>query len=504
MENLYFGITTIAICLLGYIIAFRQYSRNNVPLALIIVMLCGLLLRIYTASDFHLHPWDERYHALVAKNMMDSPLRPMLYENPLMHYDFRNWATNQIWVHKQPLPLWSMALSMSIFGVNEIALRLPSIILSTLGIGITFYIARFLFNNRVGIITAFLFSIHGLIIELTAGRVATDHIDIFFLFFIELSVLLAIKFFQSEKGFYNVLCGVSIGLAILTKWLPALIVLPIWLLLAMHSKPFILKKTAYDFLLLCFVIALISVPWQIYIFNAFPLEAAWESSYNSKHLSEALENHGQPFYYHLDKLRIVYGELIYLPMIWFFYKSYKNPRPERLMLGIWILIPFLFFSIANTKMQAYTLFTAPAIFIVTALFWEYLYAYRDRFKYKGFIIGVLILLIALPVRYTIERIKPFTIRNRNPQWAQELRALGRHVNNETVVFNAEHPIETMFYTDCVAYPGIPDSLILSNISQEGYTIFERRETLDNVNTTQEGEDIVLTGYYAHYIIWKPN
>lgn len=475
-------------------------------IALILIMLCGLLLRIYAATDLYLHAWDERYHALVSKNLIGDPLRPMLYSNPVLPYDYKNWIGNHIWVHKQPVPLWSMALSMSIFGVNEIALRLPSIVLTTLGIGITFYIAKYLFNNRVGIIAAFLYSIHGLIIEITAGRVATDHIDVFFLFFIQLSVLLAIRYFQSRRVVFNLLCGISIGMAILSKWLPALIVLPIWLLLAFDSKAFNRRETIINFLLLLVVIIIISMPWQWYIFNKFPQEAHWESSFNLRHINEALENHGQPFYYHFDKVRILYGEIIYLPLIWFFYKTFKNLKNyKRLILSIWVFIPFVFFSIATTKMQAYTLFTAPALFIITALFWEYLFVYRKRFKYKGLIIIILFLLIALPVRYSIERIKPFAIRERNPQWTKELRELNEQLGDdkEILVFNSEHPIETMFYTDYVAYSTIPDSSTLSYLDKKGYEIYIRKKMNTELkNNGNQKDDIILTGHNTRYSKWQ--
>lgn len=508
MENLFYGIFTILICIIGYILAFKQYGRNNIIIALILIMVCGLLLRIYTSSDLFLHTWDERYHALVAKNLISNPLYPTLYKNPILPYDFRNWSGNHIWVHKQPIPLWTMSISMSIFGVNEIALRLPSILMTTLGIGITFFIAKSLFNNRVGIIAAFLYSIHGLIIEVTAGRVATDHIDVFFLFFIQLSVLLAIKYFQSKKTFYNVLCGISIGLAILSKWLPALIVLPIWLLLALEFKNLSIKKIIYDFLILCFIIAFISLPWQFYIFKEFPQEALWERSFNLKHITKALENQGKPFYYHFNEVRILYGELIYLPLIWFFYKTLKNLKKyRRLILSLWILVPFIFFSIAKTKMQAYTLFTAPAIFIVTAIFWEYLYVYRKRFKFKGLIIAILFLLIVLPIRYSTERIKPFMKRERNPQWTQELRELSKHINNEekTVIFNSEYPIETMFYAGCTAYSGIPDSLTLSNIDKKGYAIYIRKEIdTEYINNEKKESDLILTGHNTQYSKWRGN
>jgi 4-amino-4-deoxy-L-arabinose transferase-like glycosyltransferase len=506
MENLYYGILTISICIAGYSIAFKQYSKNNIIPALVIIMLCGLLLRIFTAADLFLYPWDERYHALVAKNIFSNPLHPTLYYDPILPYDYTNWTANHTWVHKQPVPLWIMAFSMSIFGFNEIALRLPSIILTTLGIGITFYIAKYLFNDRIGIIAAFLYSIHGLIIELSAGRVATDHVDIFFLFFIQLAVLLAIKFFQGRRSIYNILCGVSIGLAILSKWLPALIVLPIWLLLAIDSKKLSFREIILNFVILLSVVVFISAPWQLYIFNEFPLEAKRSSENNIRHITEALEGHGRPFYYHFDRARIIYGELIYLPFIWFFYKTFRRPGNfRRLIIVIWILIPFMFFSFAKTKMQAYTLFTAPAIFILTAVAWEYLYRYRNRFKQKGIIVMSLILLIAFPVRYSLERIKPFTVRERNPQWSQELKELRKHLKGEdkVVIFNAGYPIETMFYTNSTAYSIIPDPGELSAIKDDGYVIFIRRE-LDckqEYNNPIEGGDIILTRNNIIYNKW---
>jgi 4-amino-4-deoxy-L-arabinose transferase-like glycosyltransferase len=476
MENLLLGILTIALCSLGYALAYRQWKLRQATRALLLIMAAGLLLRVYAASDFYLHNWDERYHALVAKNMMQNPLQPVLYGDPILPYDYRNWAGNHIWVHKQPLPLWAMALSMSILGTHEIALRLPSVLLTVLGIWVTFLIAAHLFNPRVGFVAAFLYSIHGLIIELAAGRVATDHIDIFFLFFIQLAVLFAIKFVEGKRHIYNILCGISIGLAILSKWLPALIVLPIWLLLVLDSKKFNHKEVVAGGLILCGALTLVFLPWQWYIFTAFPAEAQWESSFNFKHLTEVLEGHDGPVYYHFRKAGRLYGELIYLPLVWFAWKvarRWNNYR--RLLILTWFLVPYAFFSLAATKMQAYTLFVAPAIFIIVGLFWHYLYFYRNRFRYPWAVLAVLILLLALPVRYSLERVKPFVVRERNPVWAQELRALGAALDGgeKTVIFKAERPIETMFYADCLAYPELPDSLTLQRIAATGYAIYIR-------------------------------
>ncbi|MBS1775154.1 MAG: glycosyltransferase family 39 protein [Bacteroidetes bacterium] len=472
MNDIALGIGTILLCSVGYFYSWKFQTRDNFFIAVLLLMVCGLILRIYTSMDFYLHDWDERYHALVAKNLIHHPLTPTLYDNPILPYDFKNWTANNIWVHKQPLPLWTMALSMWLFGINEIALRLPSIILTTIGIGLTFSIASFFFNKKVGYLTAFLFSINGLVIELTGGRVATDHIDIFFLFFVELAIYFSILFSQKQKTIYNIAAGVSIGAAILSKWLPALIVLPIWFLLITDSKNFKTKQIVFQFLLLFATCVVVFLPWQLYIFKAFPTEASWEASFNFKHITEVLEEQTGPFYYFFDKIRINYGELIYLPLIWFSWQAIKTKNKKRFAILIWFWIPFLFFSFAKTKMEAYILFTAPALFIMTADFWFMLFSYRTNHKFKWLFNVILFLLIVLPIRYMIERVKPFHNADRNPQWVTELKKLNEGKIKNGILFNYDRPIEAMpkFYTNLTVYQNIPDKSEIEKLISQGHTV----------------------------------
>jgi len=486
MENLIFGIAAITLSSVGYYWSFRCYKNNNYNAAIFLLILCGLLLRVYVSTDLFLHAWDERYHALVAKNLLKHPFIPTLYDNPVLPFDYRNWSANHIWMHKQPLPLWAMAGSMWLFGINEIALRIPSILLTTFGIWLTFSIARYFYNNKVGFIAAFLYSIHGMIIESTGGRWATDHIDIFFLFFIELAIFFAIKFVQNKNQIFNLLCGISIGVAILSKWLPALIVLPIWILLLIGSKKFSAKEIVCNFLILICICFITFIPWQIYIHTAFPLESQWEKEFNFRHITEGLDGHSGSFFYHFNELRINYGELIYLPLLWFFWKTLKTKGVQyhfkRIILLLWFLIPFLFFTFVKTKMEGYTLFAAPAIFIITAVFWNYLFRYKNIISFKWLAYTILFLLLALPVRFTLERAKVFQIRERNPLWTQELRTLNKNYENKKVVlFNSGHPIETMFYTDFTAYPHIPNKETLKIIIKNGYKI----NIIDNGNLDAE-------------------
>jgi len=439
-------------------------------------MIGGLVLRLYTAADFFLHPWDEAFHAVVAKHMMQHPLIPTLYDTPILPYDYRNWAGNHIWVHKQPLPLWTMSASMYLFGVNEIALRLPSVILTTVGIWLTYYIGAYFFDRKTAFLAAFFYSVNGLIIEIAAGRVPTDHIDVFFLFFIELAIFFSIVFARKKSSVYNLLAGLSLGAAILSKWLPALIVLPMWLLIVIDSGNFNTKSVIIHFITLLVITLLTFMPWQIYIYHTFPLEAMSETNYNYRHMVEILDQQGGPVYYYLDKIRINYGELIYLPLIWFVLNILKDSfNLKRLAILIWFIVPLIFFSLIKSKMQGYLLFTSPALFMISSAFWYRLYTYKNDIKpenkiwLKWGISLLLIFFIILPVRYCLERVKPFK-KDRSPQWVSDLKNMKQRNLKNAVLFNYSRPIDAMFYTDLTAYGNIPDTSMVKAIMQKGYTV----------------------------------
>ncbi len=471
MQNILFGSVTILICLSLYFFAYKNFKQEKYGLSILFIVISGCLLYFFSASDFFLHAWDERYHALVAKNLINHPLLPTLYDRPILDYDYRMWVGNHIWVHKQPLPLWLMAASLKIVGINEIALRLPSILFSSIGIFLTYRIADFFYDKKVGLFAAFLFSINGLIIELTAGRVATDHVDVIFLFFILLAIYLITVFVAKKKVIYTLLIGVCVGAAILTKWLPALIVLPIWLLILIDSKAFSLKAILFHGAVLSSTIVLIALPWQLYIYSAFPLEAAHEASFNWRHFTEVLDEQGGSPLYFLNRIRINYGELIYLPLIWFFWKLYKDPKDlKKLALVIWFLVPIVFFSIAKTKMQGYILFTSPALFIITAAFFFQILQYKKQGEKKWLANIGLLVFIVLPFRYGIERMKPFENRDRNPQWTVDLKELHKENIENGILFNYERPIEAMFYTDLVVYDKLPSLEKLFELKKEGHQI----------------------------------
>ncbi len=462
------GIIVLLFSSAGYLSAFRFHKYDKAGYALFFLVLSGFVLRAYTASDTYLHNWDERYHALVAKHLMHHFLRPTLYEESVLSLDYKNWTFNHIWLHKQPLALWLMAISLKIFGIHPWAVRIPSVILSTVGIKLMYDIAKYLYDKNTAFIAAFLFSIHGLIIELGAGRTDTDHVDVIFLFFVLLGLSFSVKYLQTKGSLYcTVLIGFSIGAAILTKWLPGIVILPIWLALSYSS--FSLRKIMIDLFLVFLIAALIALPWQIYIFCNFPLEARWEYLYNKRHFFEPLEGHSGNFLYHINSLRIIYGELIYLPVVWFLYRAATKRRINDIAVSSLFLIPYIFYSVAATKMPAYTLIACPAIFIITG---EAYYFFQKATSFPKVLRVIAVCLILLPIRYSFERIKLFDTSESNELWNSDIEkfALSNLNTKRTIIFNCPHYVEMMFKSNCTCYSETADKILMDSLVNKRYKV----------------------------------
>lgn len=439
--------------------AYYCYKKDNFRFALVWIIAAGFLWRLDCALDPQLHQWDERFHALVAKNVMEDPFAPKLYSRVPLDYDYKHWGNNHIWLHKQPLPFWVMGGSMKIFGLSPLALRLPALVMSTLLIWFTFLIGSKLFDQRTGLLAAFFHAINGMVIEIGSGRVATDHVDIFFFFFIELAILLAVLYREKPLIRYLLLVGVFTGMALLCKWLPGLIVIPVFIILNFNRENGILPLMK-AVLIITVAMVVVALPWQVYAARNFPLEYWWENGYNLKHLTHSVETHGKPWWYHLANMGRIWNEMIFFALPWFVWRIFKDKHDStNYALLIWILIPYLVFSFATTKMQGYVLFTAPAFFMVLGLFFVEWCLNENRYpgmRLKWLPRLVALLIIILAVRFGVERVKPFADRDSGQEMNVILTiAKGVLGKEEGIIFNTPRYIEFMFFSDYLAYEKIP-------------------------------------------------
>lgn len=447
---------------------------NRTRLSLFLMLMAGMFLCSFSAIlDPFLNNWDEQFHALVAKHLTTHPLTPTLYEKTLLPYDPTIWIGNHIWLHKQPLFLWQIALSLKLFGINEFAVRLPSVLMMSIAPLLVFRIGKISMNERIGFYGALLFASSFFVHELLTGFPPSEHNDIAFLFYITASIWAWVEYEQSQKKKWLILIGLFAGCAILVKWLAGLLVFSGWGISILADKENRFRFQHYKPLLLSlFVCLAVFMPWQLYILNAFPAEASYEFGLNNKHFFTVVEDHGGDALYYFNNLNKVYGEGLLVPFVIIISLLFlfKNRSQNKFAIAFFCFIGFtyFFFTLAATKMVGFCFIVSPLIFLSLA---SLIYSTFEFLKRKALktqriqpiVITALLVLIAwgnfnlykIAYKHTM-LIRPNDNDKRIDKIneAQFIKSLPACLPSEDyVVFNckAQKNIGIMFYTNLLAY-----------------------------------------------------
>ena len=121
-----------------------QRSIKQYPTQLILVII-GALLFLPFLNHVHLFDCDEINFAESAREM-------------LLTHNFRMVQMNfQPLYEEPPLFIWLQAFSMSYFGVNEFAARLPNAICGIATLLVVFNVGRYVFKSQLGVLWAMMF-----------------------------------------------------------------------------------------------------------------------------------------------------------------------------------------------------------------------------------------------------------------------------------------------------------------------------------------------------------
>ncbi len=463
--------------------------RKERTAGLIMLLYSAFALRILMISlDPFLHEWDERFHALVAKHMINHPFKPMLFIQHILPYNMEDWGYNHIWVHKQPLFLWQMALSMKIFGVNTFALRLPSAIMGTVMVYLIYDIARMWIKNRDAAFVAALiatFSFYPL--EMISGWVSLDHNDLAFTFYMTCGFWAMLKYMQSptNKIKWALLIGLFAGLAVLNKWLTAFLIFGGWGLYVILSP---LRGQLKSYLHIGFGMVacfLVFGPWQLYILNTFPQETAISYATNRKHMTEDLGHPGDALT-HLKFLTTSYGYLVMAMfvcgLLYLLWKK-KSSRTFTLSALGMIIVIFSFFSfLVATKMPALVYPVSALIIVIagTGLYALVHYTfglipnYSTRVKWRPIALIAMSLIVAYstfkPKTIAAERRYDNVYRNNKINNNTVFKQLNKDILEDRVVLNCRpyENIELMFYQDALAYHWYPEAFKIDSLKNIGY------------------------------------
>ena len=478
------------VILISSVLLFRKHKNISLSLLFIGTLFLGYFI---ANLDHFLILWDEQYHALVAKNLSVDFLKPLLYADPVLDFNYKDWTNNHIWLHKQPLFLWQMALSIKLFGATELAVRIPSILMHAIIPMFIYRIGKIIKDEETGYYGALLFAVAYFPLELVAGGYTTDHNDVAFLFYVTASFWAWFEYQKSENKYWLILIGAFSGCAVLVKWLMGLLVFVIWIITKTIVNPGqTFKIKSYLPLVYSGLVSLmVFLPWQVYILTKFPIEAVYEYKLNSAHFFEVIEGHAQSMWFHLtDALNLMYGSGTVIPIIMLFgfiFLTIKiHNKIYKVALISSVVFVYGFYTLAATKMISFTLIVAPFIYLgLGNLIGSFNLWIRNKVKIK-ILAQILVMLIPLSAAYTALNLrkiqnyhtewKPHDNRNRAAEQIEMrfINSIKDQLDNDYVIFNASITlnghIPLMFYTDNVAYNFIPTPSQIEQIREQNRKI----------------------------------
>ena len=434
--------------------------------------------------DPYLHEWDERFHALVAKNMIENPFKPMLFIKHVMSFNPQDWGYLHIWVHKQPLFLWQMALSMKLFGVSTFAMRLPSAIMGVIMIWMTYQIGKnWTKDENIAFFAAFISTFSYYSLELISGWMCLEHNDLAFTFYVTGSIWAFTEYIKSEgKLKWAIWIGVFAGCGILNKWLVGLLIFGGWGLYLLQSFPKVKFKDFKHLAISVFICCLVFLPWQIYILMKFPVESANAFEYNRVHMVDALGHPGTAFF-HFNYLSVLYQKplLPFIPIgIFYVYRSKFTDRKLTVSFFAMIAVMYTFFSfLVTTKMPAFVYpvsvlmitFMSAGIYNASLALIDYS---QINMRGKNALLIVLVLLTAFGSLKSWlisgERSKDNVARNNKIYNDKEFESINSKIIEDYVILNTRtyENIELMFFQGGIAYHFYPSESKIDSLQNLGY------------------------------------
>ena len=314
---------------------------------------------------------------------------------------------------------WAHAASILLFGENNIAVQLPSVIsvgLSALLIFVMVSRISYGKDEKFSYMPALTTLIFLSCIEVFAvGNVAV--LDNLFSFFVTGTITAFYFATENQRGskkerIYLILSGLSCGLAFLTKGFLAF-ALPV-----LTVAPYLVWVKRYrDLLRMCWLpiltAVLVALPWSIMIHLREP--DFWNFFFWNEHIRRFMgENsqHQKSFYYFI---MISLGTFIpwtfMIPAaakgIWLLVKKEDMPQTRLIKYSIcWMLLPFLFLSTSNGKLLTYILPCFPPFAILMFFGLSNILTKEKKNIFKWGVAGVAVffglVLIALMYVHVIE------------------------------------------------------------------------------------------------------
>jgi len=333
--------------------------NKNLKRILILVCLSCIFL-ILGNNILTLSSPDEVFYSLTAREMMER----------------HTWATPYIFgqpqFEKPIFTYWLLRIAFTLFGFTSFAARLFPAIFGLLGVIALYMLGVLGFKDGK---RAFISSLVLMSSALYIGLSRTVFTDMIFSVLVLFSL---VSFYwgyvkQEHKGAGLLLFSVFSALAVLTKGplgflIPFLIILA-FLLIKKDAK-FLLSRYS---LLGLLVFTAISFPWYILMIKKYGHSFTHEFFYNDhiRRLFEAEHIENDTWYFYpvsIIACTLPWGLYTFAALAYFFKGLKRKIEPFYLFLACWVVINFLIFQPAHSKLTSYIFPVFPAVALITGSF----------------------------------------------------------------------------------------------------------------------------------------
>ncbi|UDI90349.1 lipid IV(A) 4-amino-4-deoxy-L-arabinosyltransferase [Pseudomonas sp. IAC-BECa141] len=271
-----------------------------------------------------------------------------------------NWVSphfmNLRYFEKPAAGYWMIALGQAVFGQNLFGVRFASALSTGLSVLLCFLIARRLWNDpRKSFVCALLY----MSFVIVAGQAGYANLDPQFTFWVNLSLVALWFALDSRSNGQRMagwaVLGLACGMGFMTKGFLA------WLLPVLIALPWMLWQKRWKELLLYGPIAIavaiiVSLPWVLAVHGQEP--DYWRFFFWHEHIRRFAGDdaqHDAPWWFYLPLL--VAFSLPWVGMLPVALKQAWQTRRDTSIafLGLWLLMPLLFFSLSNGKLPTYIL-----------------------------------------------------------------------------------------------------------------------------------------------------
>jgi len=348
--------------------------KKKILIFLLIILLLGLFLRVYRINSSSLW-YDEVVYMKVSKNFFNYLPYYIFYKDgyykDLLSPLYNQYTYNNLGIGA---PLYHPIENtwIKILGDSEIALRSLSVLFAILSILVIFKLARYLFNDKIGLLSAFLFAINPY--NIFFSQDATYYTLVVLLSL--LSVFFFFKSLKENKKKHWIFYAIFSSLGIYTHYFPIFLIFFQWIFFILLIKKH--KHLIKNFILSQILIFILYLPFlpHFYYQNLYASQYFWLDVFSWFDVPAVLVvfGIGQTLIRKQSSLYLI------LPVLFFYFIGFiipfliglfKKINKKNIFLFLYLFIPIItpaiLSSISIPMFQwKYVMLASPAFYILIA------------------------------------------------------------------------------------------------------------------------------------------